>query len=300
MQKKALVLDAKQANTSEQVLPVAPLQASNPIFWKTLHAELHCQPPHETPLHTTPSTVLCIQLGETVEEEWWMEGDYRKQSVSLTQISLYPPNLERKVRWHQDKSFLLICLHEDFMVHMTSEGDLPSLPRLVPQIGFDDPFIWEMGKLFREELSQDPRENSFYVETLALALGSYLAEHYSEQHFQIKHGGDRGSLTTYQIRQLEDYVQARLGEKISLDDMAGVLDMSVFYFSRRFKDTTNLAPYQYVMRARIERSQTLLRNHPELSILEIALQCGFSNPSHFANYFRKWVGVTPRQYRQDF
>jgi len=58
-----------------------------------------------------------------------------------------------------------------------------------------------------------------------------------------------------------------------------------------------MPPHQYVTRRRIARARTLLLNN-HLSILEIALTCGFSSQSHFAATFRTIVGVTPQRYRR--
>ena len=71
--------------------------------------------------------------------------------------------------------------------------------------------------------------------------------------------------------------------------MAG---MSLFHFSRSFKQSTGLPPHQYILRRRIEHAKSLLKTN-ELGIAEIGQRLGFSDQSHFKMIFRKFVGATP-------
>jgi AraC family transcriptional regulator len=57
-----------------------------------------------------------------------------------------------------------------------------------------------------------------------------------------------------------------------------------------------MTPMQFVTRERITRAQQFIRETSR-SLIEIALQVGYSNPSHFAKVFRKVAGVTPTKFR---
>jgi AraC family transcriptional regulator len=88
-----------------------------------------------------------------------------------------------------------------------------------------------------------------------------------------------------------------LGEDLSIAAIANALEMSQYYFSRLFKQSLGLSPYQYVMRQRIQRAESLLKTTP-LSIAAIAQQVGFSNQGQFTIQFRKFTGTTPSRYRK--
>ncbi len=94
-----------------------------------------------------------------------------------------------------------------------------------------------------------------------------------------------------------DYIQSHLDQKIRLDAIAAEIGMSQFYFCRWFRRSMGIAPYQYVIQQRVERAKTLIKRH-ELSLVEIAFECGFSNQSHLIHHFKKQIGMTPSQYRQ--
>src|SRR5262249_46336522 len=78
--------------------------------------------------------------------------------------------------------------------------------------------------------------------------------------------------------------------------LAAVADMSPHYFAELFKMSTGYAPHRYVLLRRIERAKQKLRDSRH-SILDVALDVGFQNPSHFARMFRKFVGTSPSHFQ---
>ena len=63
-----------------------------------------------------------------------------------------------------------------------------------------------------------------------------------------------------------------------------------------FKQATGMTPLQFVTRERITRAQQLIRETSR-SLIEIALEVGYTSPSHFAKVFRRVAGVTPTEFR---
>ena len=93
-------------------------------------------------------------------------------------------------------------------------------------------------------------------------------------------------------RRISEYIDSHLGENISLDSMAELAGLSVYHFSRAFRQSTGLAPHGYLLQRRIEHAAHLL-SRTELPLSEIALAVGFSDHSHFARHFRRLTGTTP-------
>ena len=81
--------------------------------------------------------------------------------------------------------------------------------------------------------------------------------------------------------------------------LAALLDMPIDRFARRFKATTGLAPYAYVIARRVRRAEVLLQT-TDRDIATIALALGFSSQSHFTTAFRQATGGTPAAYRAQF
>jgi AraC family transcriptional regulator len=94
-----------------------------------------------------------------------------------------------------------------------------------------------------------------------------------------------------------EYINERLYKNLTLTTIAATLELSPAYFCRLFKQSIGITPHQYILRQRIERSKQLL-SQKSIRIVDIANQCGFANPSHFARCFRKWTGISPQQFRE--
>lgn len=104
------------------------------------------------------------------------------------------------------------------------------------------------------------------------------------------------SLDAKRLKRVLDFVEARLAGDLSLADLAAEACLSPFHFLRRFRAATGLSPHRYVTSRRIQAAQTMLaRRHA--SLVEIALDTGFSSQASFTRAFRKWTGLTPGQYR---
>jgi AraC family transcriptional regulator len=106
----------------------------------------------------------------------------------------------------------------------------------------------------------------------------------------------QGGLPRYKLRRAVEFVDANLDRVIRLKDMASVADVSLFHFHRQFKKTTGSTPHQFIVRRRIEQAKVLLAQS-NLPIIDVAVQVGFVDQSHFTTTFRKLTSMTPRIYR---
>ncbi|AXQ27512.1 AraC family transcriptional regulator [Solimonas sp. K1W22B-7] len=91
------------------------------------------------------------------------------------------------------------------------------------------------------------------------------------------------------------YIGDRLGEKLTLQEIASTACVSRFHFARLFRQSTGSSPMGYLLSARIARAKELLAEG-DLSICEVAAVLGFCDQSHFSRNFRRLVGMTPRDY----
>jgi AraC family transcriptional regulator len=100
------------------------------------------------------------------------------------------------------------------------------------------------------------------------------------------------------INKALDFIDQNLEKDISLDELANAANFSKYHFSRIFLAFINETPFQFVLRVRLEKAATLLLSNPEVSITEIAWQCGFSDIVIFSRNFKKRFGHSATQYRE--
>jgi AraC-like DNA-binding protein len=106
-----------------------------------------------------------------------------------------------------------------------------------------------------------------------------------------------GGIPSHQLRHVLDYVEGHLEENLSLSSLAKEAAMSLFHFSRAFRQSMDQSPYQYVLHRRIEHAKILLRSG-EFTVGEVGLRSGFVQQNHFARLFQKKTGVTPTAFRR--
>jgi AraC-like DNA-binding protein len=92
------------------------------------------------------------------------------------------------------------------------------------------------------------------------------------------------------------YVESHLEDQIAERILARYCGLSAAYFSRTFKRVTGLSFRAFLPQARVKRAMSLLE-HESLTVTQVCFQAGFSNLSHFAVMFRRYVGVSPSIYR---
>ncbi len=99
------------------------------------------------------------------------------------------------------------------------------------------------------------------------------------------------------IKRARMYIEENYHKDISLEDVSRSVDISSYYFSKLFKEETGENFIEYLTNIRIEKAKKLLQNR-ELSIKNICVDTGYSDPNYFSRIFKKQVGVTPTEYRE--
>ena len=87
-------------------------------------------------------------------------------------------------------------------------------------------------------------------------------------------------------------------EKITVDELASMANMSRSTYLRRFASVCKTSPMEYLAELRVKKACLLLKNG-ELSITDIAQNCGFFDCSHFIRVFSRLRGTTPNSYRKN-
>lgn len=119
-------------------------------------------------------------------------------------------------------------------------------------------------------------------------------------HFYLRDLKPKNSITNNPtIKNAIEYIHNHLDKELTLEDVAKNVFVSSTYLSHLFTKCADVTFSQYVIEARIQKAKYLLSN-TNLSILDIALDCGFNSQSYFSNVFKKLEGITPKKYREEF
>lgn len=95
---------------------------------------------------------------------------------------------------------------------------------------------------------------------------------------------------------ITNYINEHFAEDLSLEQVADLAGFSKYHFTRLFKQYTDTSFYKYLNQKRIDYAKTLLLD-PNLPVLDVALQCGFSSLSAFLRMFKQLNMCTPTEFR---
>jgi AraC family transcriptional regulator len=159
---------------------------------------------------------------------------------------------------------------------------------------FTDVALSALMECVREELMRR-HASPLFLEGMAQAIAIHLARNYAETIKDSPRGSP--SLPGYKLRHITDWLAENLAEEFNLDRLAAQAGLSKFYFNRLFKSAMGVSPSHYHITLRMDEAKRLLRETRK-SVVDVALDVGYANPSHFAQLFRRETGLSPSDYRQ--
>jgi AraC family transcriptional regulator len=171
--------------------------------------------------------------------------------------------------------------------------DMPGRSKPPIAIGpglISNPTVERLGRMLLTAGQHGDTLAPLYIDCVSIAIVARLL---SDRQNNMN---NQSGLATWRLKRTIDYIEAHLGEPISLADMAAAAGLTRMHFAAQFKTSTGLRPHEYLLRRRIERAQEMLLM-AELAIVEIALSVGFQTQSHFTTTFVRFVGQTPRAWR---
>lgn len=246
-----------------------------------------------TTLETPDHLIVLVTAGschiESHHAGRWHGASYRPGHLGMT-----APEHASRLRWRSRTPHLTLHLHLSSGTLGAVAAELRPgastsalLPNLLSQT---DPVIAStMRALERALYSGAP---DLYAETAAHFLSAHLLIHHNQMPEPREY-----SWRDPALRQVDSFLREHLSKPVSLGQLAHVAELGTFQLLRAAKTAWGETPLRRLTRLRMERAKGLLEQG-QLPIIDVAHECGYSNPSHFATAFRRHVGVKPTEFRQ--
>jgi len=198
------------------------------------------------------------------------------------------------VCWQETAASCTPPVHPMVIVH--GPYDLPDVERvmIVPSLPARDPLLQHLALVLQTAVESESALGQLYADSLADALVGHFLKRYAAAGASQREVA--GGLLPYKLQRTIAYIQAHLVEELPLATLAAVAQTSPAHFARQFKHATGLAPHQYVIRSRMAHARRLLAE-TDVSLIDIGLQVGCADQSHFTALFRTHVAQTPKAFR---
>jgi AraC-like DNA-binding protein len=100
------------------------------------------------------------------------------------------------------------------------------------------------------------------------------------------------------IQTLCEYIEKNFDKNITLDELLEMTHYGKSYLLRSFTKQVGVSPYRYLQTIRLNKAKKFLEQG--YSCIEVSDMAGFSDQSHFTNFFKEYIGLTPKQYQRIF
>ena len=227
----------------------------------------------------------------------WMGKQRYVGIYSRGDIGITPAGIASIYRTEGNDHFLQIQIEPQFLHQVAQNTDEidASTVELIPKFRERNPQIEQIIMMLYSEIHRGSSLGSkLYIESLSNALAVSLLRDYSVKRTSLNLSSV--GLSDSKLLLVTDYINDNIAAEFKLSDLANLAGISQFHFSRLFKKSVGISPQQYVIKQRVERAKSFLKNS-QLSVAEIALLSGFNSHSHLGKYFRQFTGLTPKQYR---
>ncbi len=223
----------------------------------------------------------------------WAEVTSGARRFSAGDVGVFPPGLAHGGSSKGATKAAIIYLKPLLIENAAADLVNPDRVEIVPQLAVRDGQIQRLSLALEWEMQDGFKSGRLFGDSLGTALAGHLLARYAVSPMRIR--DYRGGMPKYLLRRTFDYMQSNLGADLHLTELAANVEMSRWHFSRMFKQSTGLSPHQYLMRERIEAAKRLLAK-PLRNLQNIATELGFSDESHLITVFRRFTGLTPKQY----
>jgi AraC family transcriptional regulator len=273
------------------------LLTSAPFGWRGIIVEQHRLPPAERPEHFVIGHGISVNVGTQPTSFAWTRGrhGWNDKPTNPGHCRLLTHGECNTSRWLQTYNQVSLIIDPRFVADVVEDGLPSDRIAFVTMDSVADSVIADYATTFRAELTADAPNGVLYAEALTVGLVLHLLAKYGVA--KLKMPSPRGKLTSFQLRSVVEFIRSQLDNDVSLMALAACAHVSPFHFARLFRATVGVPPHQFVLRLRVQRARRLIKAG-QLTLAQIAIECGFHDQPHFTRAFHRVFRMTPAMYQR--
>lgn len=251
-----------------------------------------------SPIPHEDAYMIVLQTGTRSRRELWLDGKpMRTEPLNPSEVALHDLRRRPVFKMHTPIDSVNFYVPRLSLDACADDAESPRFGDLkfTPGIGVDDRIVAALGLALLPAFERPNQVSQLFVDHFARALVAHIAHSFGGMKSNARL--TRGGLAPWQERRAKEFVDANLDGDISVMLLARACGLSTKHFSRAFRQSTGMAPYQWLLQRRVDKARGLLRD-AKLPLADVALSCGFADQSHFTRVFTRSIGVSPGQWRR--
>ena len=249
------------------------------------------------PIPSERAFTVLLNLRPVSPVKLWLQGRAVAAESAHQEASVNILPLEQEPSLYLGSAFDMVQFYvpRAALDEFADENDGCRCETLAWPLGRPDPGLKNLATCLLPVLEAPESASELYVDHLVFAAHAYIARTYGG--FKLAPAIARGGLAPWQQQRAMEILKANLDGQVALSDVARQCKLSVSHFVRAFKQTVGEPPYRWLLQQRIALAKELLL-HSGLSMVEIALKCGFADQACFIRAFRRLLDTTPGEWRR--
>lgn len=269
---------------------------STPLSWEGMTLKGYRYTELDVEIPEMRDFMIVIYKRGVAEMSRRSSGLWQSETVEPGVMSILTRGEQSQWRWDKPIDVSHLYLSQPAIARVAGEvleRDIKDV-EMYDLVSANDQILPNMVAMLEHELKEGGLGGKLYVESLKSQACIHILRRYANITFRENRA--YGRLSPVQCRLLVQFVEDNIGCNISLEDLAGLANLTVFSLIRKFQNEFNCPPHAYVMRQRIEHAKRLLARH-DMPLKVVAANSGFSDQSHMTRLFRKFFNMTPNEYR---
>lgn len=252
------------------------MSISNEISFISIENQNQDFPKH---VHET----FCISLIRSGIEKIELEDSFLySQSNTISITNPYEVHANPVVDKDAKVSFDTIYLSGDFLSHILNGNAVEFKNRQI----HDNQINKQFTRLIDQLKCVDLRKHESVLSDFIHQLYPYS---------QISTDRKNTSFQSAYLTELITYIEQNLEDKLYLDELAKITHLNKFGFAKKFKTLTGMTPMSYVLMKKVFSAKAKIS--PDCDLTDLAYTYNFTDLAHFSHSFKKYVGISPREYR---
>lgn len=223
-------------------------------------------------------------------------------------ILIIPPNSLHAFEQYNDTSFIGKAILFSRKMVDSNPLDVCSVKYIYPlfnneiflpvHIGAENPHSSSLRKFLDNAVSSHIEKTAGYELRVKIAFLEFIQYFYSNELYTTLKTTGTNEKNSEQVKAVINYISEHYRDKITLEELAAVVNLSTYYMAHIFKQYTGISPNRYINDHRLAIAGNRLLNE-DTAVLNIAMECGFNNISYFNRAFKSKYGMTPNCYRNE-